>query len=142
MSVRRERGIGVLIIAGQGVAKSGYRAPPMSDAWLSGTRSSYDTDASGYAEKVRGLLGARPYLRASLALFAGGASAYPELIRRPVRRSSTRAASTQSSRMTASAAPLDMSRARRSCASEYSRESHKGPNSAHWSLAQHCKRDV
>jgi SAM-dependent methyltransferase len=27
-------------------------------------------DASGYAEKVRGLLGARPYLRASLALFA------------------------------------------------------------------------
>src|SRR3954468_12619307 len=70
MSVRRERGIGVLIIAGQGVAKSGYRAPPMSDAWLSGTRSSYDTDASGYAEKVRGLLGARPYLRASLTLFA------------------------------------------------------------------------
>jgi SAM-dependent methyltransferase len=43
---------------------------PMADAWLSGTRSSYDTDASGYAEKVRGLLGARPYLRASLTLFA------------------------------------------------------------------------
>jgi len=42
----------------------------MADAWLSGTRSSYDTDASGYAEKVRGLLGQRPYLRASLALFA------------------------------------------------------------------------
>jgi SAM-dependent methyltransferase len=42
----------------------------MADAWLSDTRSSYDTDASGYAEKVRGLLGGRPYLRASLALFA------------------------------------------------------------------------
>lgn len=42
----------------------------MADAWLSDTRSSYDTDATGYAEKVRGLLGASPYLRASLALFA------------------------------------------------------------------------
>jgi SAM-dependent methyltransferase len=43
---------------------------PMPDIWLSDTRSSYDTEASGYAEKVRGLLGARPYLRTSLALFA------------------------------------------------------------------------
>jgi SAM-dependent methyltransferase len=42
----------------------------VADAWLSDTRSSYDTDASGYAEKVRGLLGESPYLRASLALFA------------------------------------------------------------------------
>src|SRR4029079_14663517 len=42
----------------------------MGDAWLSDTRSSYDTDATGYAEKVRGLLGGRPYLRASLTLFA------------------------------------------------------------------------
>jgi len=42
----------------------------MADAWLSATRSSYDTDASGYAEKVRGLLGEHPYLRASLAVFA------------------------------------------------------------------------
>jgi SAM-dependent methyltransferase len=42
----------------------------MTDAWLSDTRSSYDADASGYAEKVRGLLGESPYLRASLALFA------------------------------------------------------------------------
>jgi SAM-dependent methyltransferase len=42
----------------------------MAGAWLSDTRSSYDTDASGYAEKVRGLLGGQPYLRASLALFA------------------------------------------------------------------------
>jgi SAM-dependent methyltransferase len=42
----------------------------MVDAWLSDTRSSYDTDASGYAEKVRGLLDGMPYLRASLALFA------------------------------------------------------------------------
>jgi SAM-dependent methyltransferase len=42
----------------------------MADGWLSDTRLSYDTDASGYAEKVRGLLDERPYLRASLALFA------------------------------------------------------------------------
>jgi SAM-dependent methyltransferase len=42
----------------------------MPDSWLSDTRSSYDTDASGYAEQVRGLLGERPYLRGSLALFA------------------------------------------------------------------------
>src|SRR5918994_1517700 len=44
--------------------------PPMADAWLSETRSSYDTDASGYTEKVRGLLDESPYLRASLSLFA------------------------------------------------------------------------
>lgn len=43
---------------------------PMSDTWLSDTRSSYDTDASGYAGKIRGLLGERPYLRVSLSLFA------------------------------------------------------------------------
>ncbi len=42
----------------------------MVDAWLSDTRSSYDTDAVGYAEQVRGLLDGRAYLRASLALFA------------------------------------------------------------------------
>lgn len=42
----------------------------MSDDWLSATRASYDTDACGYAEKVRGLLGERSYLRASLDLFA------------------------------------------------------------------------
>jgi len=50
-------------------ASSGYRVT-MTDAWLSETRSSYDTDASGYAEKVRGLLDESPYLRSSLALFA------------------------------------------------------------------------
>src|SRR3954470_9475186 len=42
----------------------------MADAWLSDTRSSYDTDAAGYTDKVRGLLDESPYLRASLALFA------------------------------------------------------------------------
>lgn len=42
----------------------------MTDAWLSETQSSYDTDAVGYAEKVRGLLGEMPYLRTSLTLFA------------------------------------------------------------------------
>lgn len=39
-------------------------------AWLAATRSSYDTDAAGYTEKVRGLLSERPFLRASVALFA------------------------------------------------------------------------
>jgi SAM-dependent methyltransferase len=43
---------------------------PMADTWLSDTRASYDADADGYTEKVRGLLDERPYLRASLALFA------------------------------------------------------------------------
>jgi SAM-dependent methyltransferase len=42
----------------------------MTEAWLSDTRSSYDTDAVGYADKVRGLLDEMPYLRASLTLFA------------------------------------------------------------------------
>lgn len=42
----------------------------MPETWLSDTRSSYDIDAFGYAEKVRGLLEERPHLRASLALFA------------------------------------------------------------------------
>ncbi len=42
----------------------------MADAWLSDTRSSYDTDASGYAEQVRGLLEGMPCLRASLTLYA------------------------------------------------------------------------
>lgn len=42
----------------------------MTEAWLAETRSSYDTDATGYAEKVRGLIGEMPYLRASLTLFA------------------------------------------------------------------------
>lgn len=42
----------------------------MTDGWLFDTRTSYDADAVGYAEKVRGLLDRSPYLRASLALFA------------------------------------------------------------------------
>jgi SAM-dependent methyltransferase len=42
----------------------------MADSWLSETRTSYDTDATGYADKVSGLLAGSPYLRASLALFA------------------------------------------------------------------------
>ncbi|MFI5627431.1 class I SAM-dependent methyltransferase [Nocardioides sp. NPDC051685] len=42
----------------------------MPDNWLNETRDSYDTDAAGYAEKVRGLLDDRPYLRAGLAVFA------------------------------------------------------------------------
>ncbi|MEJ8281710.1 class I SAM-dependent methyltransferase [Pseudonocardia spirodelae] len=42
----------------------------MPDDWLSDTRSSYDTDAAGYAEKVRGLLDRSPYLRAGLGVFA------------------------------------------------------------------------
>ncbi|MFT4084359.1 MAG: class I SAM-dependent methyltransferase [Nocardioides sp.] len=43
---------------------------PMSEDWLSDTRTSYDADAAGHVEKVRGLLDGNPYLRASLALFA------------------------------------------------------------------------
>lgn len=42
----------------------------MPEQWLSDTRSSYDIDAPGYTEKVRGLLDGNPYLRASLTLFA------------------------------------------------------------------------
>jgi SAM-dependent methyltransferase len=42
----------------------------MTESWLRDARVSYDTDAAGYAEKVRGLLDGNPYLRASLALFA------------------------------------------------------------------------
>jgi SAM-dependent methyltransferase len=42
----------------------------MADRWLVDTRNSYDADADGYADKVQGLLGANPYLRAHLALFA------------------------------------------------------------------------
>jgi len=42
----------------------------MVESWLADTRSSYDADADGYADKVQGLLENSPYLRASLALFA------------------------------------------------------------------------
>lgn len=42
----------------------------MTDDWLGDTRTSYDADADGYAEEVRGLLDGNPYLRASLSLFA------------------------------------------------------------------------
>ena len=42
----------------------------MAEAWLSDTRSSYDTDAQGYAEQVRGLLEKNAHLRANLDLFA------------------------------------------------------------------------
>ena len=42
----------------------------MTRDWLDDTRSSYDADAEGYADQVRGLLGGSPALRASLALFA------------------------------------------------------------------------
>jgi hypothetical protein len=50
----------------------------MADAWLTDTRSSYDADASGYAEKVRGLLAGKPYLRASLTLFVDSHHRRPE----------------------------------------------------------------
>lgn len=42
----------------------------MSHDWLSDTRTSYDADAPGYADQVRGLLDKSPHLRASLSLFA------------------------------------------------------------------------
>src|SRR5215203_4150090 len=63
-------GLDAPLVAGRGILHQRATVSPMVDAWLSDTRSSYDTDAAGYAEKVRGLLGGQPYLRASLALFA------------------------------------------------------------------------
>lgn len=41
----------------------------MTGDWLDDTRTSYDADAEGYADQVRGLLDGSPALRASLALF-------------------------------------------------------------------------
>lgn len=41
-----------------------------TDDWLADTRTSYDTDATGYADQVRDLLERQPYLRAALTLFA------------------------------------------------------------------------
>lgn len=49
---------------------SGRSSLLLDDRQLADTRVSCDTDAFGYAEKVRGLLDASPYPRASLALFA------------------------------------------------------------------------
>ena len=70
-ALRRAQRLGRrLIIAVRRHVHERATVSPMVDAWLSDTRLSYDTDATGYAEKVRGLLGGQPYLRASLALFA------------------------------------------------------------------------
>ncbi|TYB55375.1 class I SAM-dependent methyltransferase [Nonomuraea sp. PA05] len=41
-----------------------------ADTWLEDTRTSYDTVAVSYADQLREALGARPYLRAALTLFA------------------------------------------------------------------------
>lgn len=49
---------------------AGHYRERMRDTWLSDTRTSYDVDAAGYAEKVRGLLDQMPHLRSSLTLFA------------------------------------------------------------------------
>jgi ubiquinone/menaquinone biosynthesis C-methylase UbiE len=40
------------------------------DGWLADTRSSYDTVAVSYADRIREALAEQPYLRAALALFA------------------------------------------------------------------------
>ncbi|MFF9765467.1 class I SAM-dependent methyltransferase [Streptomyces sp. NPDC014636] len=40
------------------------------ERWLADTRTSYDTVAVSYADRMRDALAAEPYLRASLALFA------------------------------------------------------------------------
>jgi SAM-dependent methyltransferase len=42
----------------------------MTESWLSDVRDSYDNDAADYAEQVRGLLEARPFLRGSLTVFS------------------------------------------------------------------------
>ena len=70
MSVRRRTRYRSAGLLRGGLSPDRATVSPMADAWISDTRLSYDTDASGYAEKVRGLLGGKPYLRASLALFA------------------------------------------------------------------------
>lgn len=41
-----------------------------AERWLADTRTSYDTVAVSYADRMRDALAAEPYLRASLALFA------------------------------------------------------------------------
>jgi SAM-dependent methyltransferase len=40
------------------------------DGWLADTRTSYDTVAVSYSDKMREALGGAPYVRAALALFA------------------------------------------------------------------------
>ncbi|WP_025272278.1 class I SAM-dependent methyltransferase [Haloglycomyces albus] len=49
-----------------------HHDPAARDAssWLADTRTSYDTDAVGYAEKVQGILETFPHLRAQLDVFA------------------------------------------------------------------------
>lgn len=44
--------------------------PAVADDWLSDARTSYDADAPGYADEVRGLLDEHPFLRGSLAWLA------------------------------------------------------------------------
>lgn len=46
-----------------------------ADRWLADTRTSYDTVAASYADRMRDALAAEPYLRACLALFAGSVRA-------------------------------------------------------------------
>lgn len=41
-----------------------------ADSWLADTRTSYDTVADSYADRLRDTLAGEPYLRAALALFA------------------------------------------------------------------------
>ncbi|WP_329128941.1 class I SAM-dependent methyltransferase [Streptomyces sp. NBC_01476] len=41
-----------------------------ADRWLADTRTSYDTVAVSYADRMRGALAGEPYLRAALAAFA------------------------------------------------------------------------
>jgi SAM-dependent methyltransferase len=41
-----------------------------ADGWLADTRTSYDTVAGSYADRVRDTLAGEPYLRAALAVFA------------------------------------------------------------------------
>lgn len=44
-------------------------AARVAPTWLTDTRTSYDADAPGYAQKVQGLLEAHPHLRAHLDMF-------------------------------------------------------------------------
>lgn len=48
----------------------------MGDDWLTNTRTSYDTVATGYADQVRDSLAGAPFLSAALGLFADSVHAF------------------------------------------------------------------
>lgn len=59
-----------LLSRGAHISRADSEAAATSTTWLSQTRRSYDIDAAGYAEQVRGLLAGHPHLRSGLQIFA------------------------------------------------------------------------